>query len=91
MKTSKTSIVALVLSILPFLSLIPMAKEGNFQSVWAFANIVFIIAAFAISISQVINVEKRNGLAIVAAAISGGLIILAVGCIVLALLITFLQ
>jgi len=90
MKTNKISIVSFILSVLPFLSLIlailHLSLPDNINSMMAIANIISVLSAFVLAITQIVNKEKRNGLSIVVFIISGGHFLIIAGILIFALI-----
>jgi len=94
MKKNNISIAALIFSVFPIISLVlqvlHVLPEGM-QMIFMIANFISIALAFILSISQLKSRETSNPIAITAAVISGLMLLLAVGCVVLALIITYMR
>lgn len=95
MKKMKTlSIVALIVSVLPVATLIPVflkiTLSDGVRSVWAGANILFILVGIFLSVICVRNKVNRSILNIISTAISAMWLLLMIGIVILALLINFL-
>ena len=89
------SIIALIISILPFATLIPAFLQiilpDGIRTVWSGINIACVITGLCLSIICVKNNESRSLINIISTIISGLLLLLVSGIIVLALFLTFLQ
>ena len=94
-KLQNISIIALIISILPFATLIPAFLQiilpDGIRTVWSGINIACVITGLCLSIICVKNNESRSLLNIISTIISGLLLLLVSGIIVLALFLTFLQ
>lgn len=94
-KMKNLSIAALVISILPLATLVPtflkITLSDGVRSIWAGANIVFVLAGVIFSIICVRNRESRSAVNIISTVISVLWILMMVGIIVIALFISFMQ
>lgn len=94
-KLQKTSIAALIVSVLPLATFIPILLKitlsDEVRNLWAGANILFILVGLCLSIVCVKNSESRSVLNIISTIISVVLILIVIGIIILALFLNFLQ
>lgn len=94
-KLQSISIAALVVSILPLATLIPsflhLSLADGIRTVWAGANIVFVLLGLILSVVCVRNRESRSVINIVSTAISVFWLLLMVGIVALALFLSFVQ
>lgn len=94
-KKKSLSVIALVISILPLATLLPtflkITLSDGVRSIWAGANIVFVMAGIILSIICVRNKESRSAVNIASTVISVFWLLLMAGIIVLALFLNFLQ
>ena len=94
-KLQSISIAALIVSILPLATLIPsflhLSLADGIRTVWAGANIVFVLLGLILSVVCVRNRESRSVINIVSTAISSFWLLLMVGIVALALFLTFVQ
>ena len=94
-KMRNLSMAALVISILPLATLVPtflkITLSDGVRSIWAGANIVFVLAGVILSIICVRNRESRSAVNIISTVISVLWILMMVGIIVIALFISFMQ
>ena len=94
-KLQSISIAALIVSILPLAALIPsflhLSLSDGIRTVWAEANIVFVLLGLILSVICVRNRESRSVINIVSTAISAFWLLLMVGIVALALFLTFVQ
>ena len=94
-KLQSISIAALIVSILPLATLIPsflhLSLADGIRTVWAGANIVFVLLGLILSVVCVRNKESRSIINIVSTAISVFWLLLMVGIVTLALFLTFVQ
>ena len=94
-KLQSISIAALIVSILPLAALIPsflhLSLSDGIRTVWAGANIVFVLLGLILSIACVRNRESRSIINIASTAISTFWVLLMVGIVALALFLTFVQ
>ena len=94
-KLQSISIAALIVSILPLATLIPsflhLSLADGIRTVWAGANIVFVLLGLILSVICVRNKESRSIINIVSTAISVFWLLLMVGIVALALFLSFVQ
>ena len=97
-KLQSISIAALIVSILPLATLIPsflhLSLADGIRTVWAGANIVFVLLGLILSVVCVRNKESRSIINIVSTAISVISVfwlLLMVGIVALALFLSFVQ
>lgn len=94
-KLQSISIAALIVSILPLAALIPsflhLSLADGIRTVWAGANIVFVLLGLILSVVCVRNKESRSIINIVSTAISVFWLLLMVGIVALALFLSFVQ
>ena len=94
-KFQSVSIAALIVSILPLATLIPsflhLSLADGIRTVWAGANIVFVLLGLILSVVCVRNRESRSVINIVSTAISVFWLLLMVGIVALALFLSFVQ
>ena len=94
-KLQSISIAALIVSILPLATLIPsflhLSLADGVRTVWAGANIVFVLLGLILSVVCVRNRESRSVINIVSTAISVVWLLLMVGIVALALFLSFVQ
>lgn len=94
-KFQKLSIAALVISIIPLATFIPVLLHitltDAIRSVWAGINIFSVLAGLIVSIICIKNRESRSAINIVSTIISSFWLFLMVGIVVLALFINFMQ
>lgn len=93
MKKSTLSIIAFVLSLFPFItllcSMINIKMEGNLQTGFVVFNIISILSALILSVIQVKDRSKRNLFSISALCISSALGFLMIGISIFGILATF--
>ena len=94
-KLQSISIAALIVSILPLATLIPsflhLSLADGIRTVWAGANIVFVLLGLILSVVCMRNRESRSVINIVSTAISVFWLLLMVGIVALALFLSFVQ
>ncbi len=94
-KLQSISIAALIVSILPLATLIPsflhLSLADGIRTIWAGANIVFVLLGLILSVVCVRNRESRSVINIVSTAISVFWLLLMVGIVALALFLSFVQ
>ena len=94
-KLQKVSGAALIVSVLPLATLIPVLLKitlpDSVRSIWAVANIVFVLVGLCLSIVCVRNRESRGLMNIASTTISIFWVLLMIGIAVLALFLNFLQ
>lgn len=92
-KYQKLSMAALIVSVLPLTTLIPVlfhiTLTDGVRSIWAGANILSVFAGLILSILCVKNRESRNAVNIVSTIISSFWVLLMGGMVALALFISF--
>ena len=93
-KLQNISIAALIISVLPFATLIPVFLQivlpDGLRTVWGGVNIACVITGLCLSIICVKNNESRSLTNIISAIISALLLMLVIGIIVLALFLSSL-
>lgn len=94
-KLQSISIAALIVSLLPLATLIPsflhLSLADGIRTVWAGANIVFVLLGLILSVVCVRNKESRSIINIVSTAISVFWLLLMVGIVALALFLSFVR
>lgn len=94
-KLKPLSVVALVVSVLPLATLIPSFLKitllDGVRSMWAGANILFVVLGMVLSIICVRSKDSRSIVNILSTAISSIWLLLMIGIVVLALFINFVQ
>ena len=94
-KLQKVSVSALIVSVLPLATFIPVLLKitlpDGVRSIWAGANIVFVLVGLCLSIVCVRSRESRSAANITATVISIFWVLLVAGIVVLALFLNFLQ
>lgn len=94
-KLQKASLAALIVSVLPLATFIPVLLEislpDGVRSIWAGANIVFVLVGLCLSIACARNRESRSVVNIASTIISTFLVLIMAGIVVLALFLNFLQ
>nr|WP_319489731.1 hypothetical protein [uncultured Caproiciproducens sp.] len=94
-KLQKASLAALIFSVLPLATFIPIVLKitlsDEVRSIWAGANILFILIGLCLSIACVKSSETRSALNIISTIISVVLILIMIGIIILALFLNFVQ
>ena len=94
-KLQNISIAALIISVLPFATLIPVFLQivlpDGLRTVWSGVNSACVITGLCLSIICVKDNESRSLINIISTIISALLFLLVSGIIVLALFLTFLQ
>ena len=94
-KLKPLSMAALVISVLPLATLIPsflkITLPDGVRSMWAGANILFVVLGLVLSIICVRSKESRCALNIISTIISAFWLLLMIGIVVLALFINFVQ
>ena len=94
-KLKPLSVAALVVSVLPLATLIPsflkITLPDVVRSVWAGANILFVVLGLVLSIICVCSKDSRSVVNILSTAISSLWLLLMVGIVALALFINFVQ
>ena len=91
-KLQKLSLAALLVSLLPLATLVPVFLKitlpDGVRTVWAVCNIVLVLAGLSLS---VICVKSRSGVNILSTIISVVLALMMLGIVALALVLNFLQ
>lgn len=94
-KLHSLSLAALIVSVLPLATLIPVALKitmaDGLRTGWAVANMVCILAGLILSIVCVKSEDSRSALNIVSTIISGILLLMVLGIVALALFLSFIQ
>ncbi|OUP86624.1 hypothetical protein B5F07_01145 [Lachnoclostridium sp. An169] len=94
-KLQSISIAALIVSVLPLAALIPsllhLSLSDGIRTVWAGANIVYVLLGLILSVVCVRNRESRSIINIASTAISAFWLLLMAGIVALALLFSFVQ
>ena len=94
-KFQKLSAAALIISIIPLITFIPIlfniTLTDGVRSIWAGANILSVFAGLIFSILCVKNRESRNAVNIISTIISSFWVLLMGGMVALALFIRFVQ
>ena len=94
-KLQSISIAALFVSILPLAALVPsflhLSLSDGIRTVWAGANIVFVLLGLILSVVCVRNRESRSVINIVSTAVSAFWLLLMVGIFALSLFLSFVQ
>lgn len=94
-KLKPLSVVALIVSVLPLATLIPsflkITLSDGVRSMWAGANILFVVLGLVLSIICVRNNDSRSIINILSTAISALWLLLMIGIVVLALFINSMQ
>ena len=93
-KLQSISIAALIVSILPLVALVPsflhFSLSDGVRTIWAGANIIFVLLGLILSAVCVRSKESRSIINIVSTAISAFWALLIVGMVALALFLTFI-
>lgn len=94
-KLQNISIAALIISLLPLATLIPVCLQivlpDGLRTVWGCADITCVITGLCLSVICVKNNESRSLINIISTIISALLLLLVIGIILLALLLNFLR
>lgn len=94
-KLQKLSLAALIVSLLPLLTLVPVFLKitlpDGIRTVWAICNIAFALAGLLLSVICVKSEESRSGVNIMSTIISVVLVLMMLGIVALALVLNFLQ
>lgn len=92
-KLKTLSIVALIASVLPMATLIPVFLKitlgDGVRTAWMGANIVFVLLGLLLSVICVKNRESRSIVNIISTAVSTLWLLMMIGIVVLALFINF--
>lgn len=94
-KLQKLSLAALIVSVLPLATLIPVFLKitlpDGVRTVWAICNIGLAMAGLLLSVICVKNEESRSIVNIMSTIISVVLVLMMLGIVALALVLNFLQ
>lgn len=94
-KLHSLSLAALIVSVLPLTTLVPVALKitmaDGLRTGWTIANMVCILAGLVLSIVCMKNEDSRSALNIASTIISGILLLMVLGIVALALLLTVIQ
>ncbi len=94
-KLQKLSLAALVVSLLPLVTLVPVFLKvtlpDGVRSVWAIVNIVSALVGLLFSVICVRNEESRSIVNIASTVISVLLVLMVLGIVTLALFMSFLR
>ena len=94
-KLQKLSLAALIVSLLPLATLVPVFLEialpDGARTVWAVCNIVLVLAGLSLSVICVKSEESRSAVNIMSTVISVALVLMMLGIVALALVLNFLQ
>ena len=94
-KLQKLSLAALIASLLPLATLVPVFLEialpDGARTVWAVCNIVLVLAGLSLSVICVKSEESRSGVNILSTIISVVSALMMLGIVALALVLNFLQ
>lgn len=94
-KLKTLSMAALIVSVLPVATLIPVFMKitlsDGVRFIWASANISFVLLGLLLSAICVRNKESRSTVNIISTAISTLWLLMMIGIVVLALFINFVQ
>ena len=94
-KLQKLSLAALIVSLLPLATLVPVFLKitlpDGVRTVWAVCNIVLVLAGLSLSVICVKSEESRSAVNIMSSVISVALVLMMLGIVALALVLNFLQ
>ncbi len=94
-KLQKRSLAALIVSLLPLATLIPVFLKitlpDGVRSVWAIVNIVSALVGLLLSVICVKSEESRSAVNITSTIVSVLLVLMMLGIVALALVMNFLQ
>ena len=94
-KLQKLSLAALIVSLLPLATLVPVFLKitlpDGVRMVWAICNIVLALAGLLLSVICVKSEESRSIVNIMSTVISVALVLMMLGIVALALVLNFLQ
>ena len=94
-KLQKLSLAALIVSLLPLLTLVPVFLKitlpDGVRTVWAVCNIVLVLSGLLLSVICVKSEESRSAVNIMSSVISVALVLMMLGIVALALVLNFLQ
>lgn len=94
-KLQKLSLAALIVSLLPLATLVPVFLKitlpDGVRTVWAVCNIVLALTGLLFSVICVKSEESRSAVNILSTIISVGLVLMMLGIAALALFMNFIQ
>ena len=94
-KLQKLSLAALIVSLLPLATLVPVFLKitlpHGVRTVWAVCNIVLVLSGLLLSVICVKSEESRSAVNIMSSVISVALVLMMLGIVALALVLNFLQ
>ena len=94
-KIQKLSLAALIVSLLPLVTLVPVFLKitlpDGVRTVWAVCNIVLALAGLLFSLVCVKSEESRSAVNIMSTVISVALVLMILGIVALAMALNFLQ
>ena len=94
-KLQKLSLAALIVSLLPLATLVPVFLKitlpDGVRMVWAICNIVLALAGLLLSVICVKSEESRSAVNIMSTVISVALVLMMLGIVALALVLNLLQ
>ena len=94
-KLQKLSLAALIVSLLPLATLVPVFLKitlpDGVRTVWAVCNIVLVLSGLLLSVICVKSEESRSAVNIMSSVISVSLVLMMLGIVALALVLNFLQ
>ena len=94
-KLQKLSLAALIVSLLPLATLVPVFLKitlpDGARTVWAVCNIVLVLTGLLFSVICVKSEESRSAINIMSTVISVALVLIMLGIVALALVLNFLQ
>ena len=94
-KLQKLSLAALIVSLLPLATLVPVFLKitlpDGVRTVWAICNIVLALAGLLLSVVCVKSEESRSAVNIMSTVISVALVLIMLGIVALALVFNFLR
>lgn len=94
-KLQKLSLAALVVSLLPLATLIPVFLKitlpDGIRTIWAICNIVFVLSGLLLSVVCVKSEESRSAVNLMSTIISVVLVLMMIGIAALALVLNVLQ
>ena len=94
-KLQKLSLAALIVSLLPLATLVPVFLKitlpDGVRTVWAVCNIVLVLSGLLLSVICVKSEESRSAINIMSTVISVALVLMMLGIVALALVLNFLR
>ena len=94
-KLQKVSLAALIISLLPLLTLVPVflniTLPDGVRTVWAAVNIALALAGLLLSLIRVKSEKSRSGINILSTIVSVTLVLMMLGIVALALVLNFLR